>query len=111
MLYYKCCKLLFQYQLLASQLFKFPAMPTFSNSSMVCPIKKSRSFDGTTKTHSETLKESNGVVTDDTFSKHDRRKHNLRTDLFDALAEHFPSDMTHPKGNLIDLIPHPVDLS
>ena len=86
-------------------------MPTFSTSSIACPVKKSRSFDGTTKTHSETLKESYEIPTDDAFSKHDRRKHNLRTELFDALAEHFPSDMTHPKGNLIDLIPHPADLS
>ena len=78
---------------------------------MVCPVKKSRSFDGATKTHSDMLKETIEVVPDDTLSKQDRRKHKLRTELFDSLAEHFPSDMTHPKGNLIDLIPHPVDLS
>ena len=86
-------------------------MPILSNTSMVCPVKKSRSFDGTTKTHSGALNQYDDIVTDDTYSKHDRRKHNLRTELFDTLAEHFPSDMTHPKGNLIDLIPHPVDLN
>lgn len=48
---------------------------------------------------------------DDNVSKLERKKHKLRTELFDVLAEHFPSDMTHPKGNLIDLIPHPVDLN
>ena len=48
---------------------------------------------------------------DDTFSKVDKRNHKLRTELFDTLADHFPSAMTHPKGSLIDLIPHPVDLS
>ena len=48
---------------------------------------------------------------DDTLSKVDKRNHKLRTELFDTLADHFPADMTHPKGSLIDLIPHPVDLS
>ena len=53
---------------------------------MVCPVKKSRSFDGTTKTHSGALNQYDDIVTDDTYSKHDRRKHNLRTELFDELV-------------------------
>lgn len=100
-----------EYQLLASQLFKFPPLPSFSSSSMVSPVKKSRSFDGTTKMYADMAKETIDNASDDTFCKLDRRKHKLRTELFDTLAEHFPSEMTHPKGNLIDLIPHPADLS
>lgn len=38
-------------------------------------------------------------------------KHQLRTDLFDLLASHFPEEMTHPRGNLIDMIPYPMDLN
>jgi len=34
-----------------------------------------------------------------------RDLHQLRNDLFEKLAAYFPSDMTHPKGNLLDLIP------
>jgi hypothetical protein len=41
----------------------------------------------------------------------DSQKHVLRTDLFDLLASHFPEHMTHPRGNLIDMIPYPVDLN
>ena len=76
---------------------------------MVCPVKKSKSFDGTTKIQSQMLKDTESF--DDNVSKLERKKHKLRTELFDVLAEHFPSDMTHPKGNLIDLIPHPIDLN
>ena len=31
--------------------------------------------------------------------------HPLRNELFENLAAYFPPHMTHPKGNLIDLIP------
>jgi hypothetical protein len=99
-----------EYQLLASQLFKFPPLPLFPTP-MVCPIKKSRSFDGVSKTTPGTFKVPVDLVSEDGATKIDKRKHKLRTQLFDTLAEHFPSDMTHPVGNLIDLIPHPVDLS
>ena len=100
-----------EYQLLASQLFKFPPLPSFSNSSIVSPVKKSRSFDGTTKLHGDMAKDMFNNDSEGMYTKLDRKRHKLRTELFDTLAEHFPSDMTHPKGNLIDLIPHPVDLS
>ena len=99
-----------EYQLLASQLFKFPPLPLFQTP-MVCPIKKSRSFDGASKTNPASFKNQDNLDSEDSLTKIDKRKHKLRTQLFDTLSEHFPSDMTHPAGNLIDLIPHPVDLS
>ena len=99
-----------EYQLLASQLFKFPPLPLFQTP-MVCPIKKSRSFDGASKNNHGSFKGLGDLSSEEGGTKIDKRKHKLRTQLFDTLAEHFPSDMTHPSGNLIDLIPHPVDLS
>lgn len=38
------------------------------------------------------------------------KTYNLRSDLFDKLALHFPEKMTHPRGNLIDLIPYSSEL-
>lgn len=35
----------------------------------------------------------------------------LRSGLFDKLAAHFPDNMTHPRGNLIDFIPYSSSLS
>ena len=32
--------------------------------------------------------------------------HSLRTGLFEALSRFFPDEMTHPRSNLIDLIPY-----
>jgi len=36
-------------------------------------------------------------------------KHSLRSELFELLSCHFPESMTHPRGNLIDLIQYPID--
>jgi hypothetical protein len=36
--------------------------------------------------------------------------HALRTELFDTLSRYFPDEMTHPRSNLIDLIPYPADM-
>ena len=35
--------------------------------------------------------------------------HSLRTGLFEALSRYFPDEMTHPRSNLIDLIPYFAD--
>ena len=35
--------------------------------------------------------------------------HSLRTGLFEALSRYFPDEMTHPRSNLIELIPYFAD--
>ena len=35
----------------------------------------------------------------------DKSHHSLRSDLFDKLVSYFPSNMTQPSGNLLDLLP------
>jgi hypothetical protein len=67
-----------QYQLLTTELFKMPPTkrPTGKRSREGSPIQSS-----------------------------DDRTYSLRSDLFDKLSSHFPEGMTHPRGNLIDLIP------
>lgn len=40
------------------------------------------------------------------FSSHeDKSHHTLRSDLFDKLVSYFPSNMTQPSGNLLDMLP------
>ena len=44
-------------------------------------------------------------------STENERTYHLRSALFDKLAAHFPDELTHPRGNLIDLIPYSNSLS
>ncbi len=37
------------------------------------------------------------------------RHHSLRTELFEKLCNYFPEEMTHPRMNLTDLMPYPMD--
>ena len=41
----------------------------------------------------------------------DDRTYQIRSGLFDKLAAHFPDELTHPRGSLIDLIPYSASLS
>ena len=54
----------------------------------------------------QTKKQTNHIihVTDD-------RTYQIRSGLFDKLAAHFPDELTHPRGSLIDLIPYSASLS
>jgi len=36
---------------------------------------------------------------------------NLRLSLFEKVSSYFPPEMTHPSGNLVDLIGFPVDIN
>eukprot|EP00095_Tigriopus_kingsejongensis_P008585 maker-scaffold446_size168061-snap-gene-0.25 protein:Tk08585 transcript:maker-scaffold446_size168061-snap-gene-0.25-mRNA-1 annotation:"muskelin isoform x1" len=38
------------------------------------------------------------------------RNHHIRVDLYEKLTKFFPREMTHPRTNLIDLIPYPMEL-
>lgn len=86
--------LIFQYQLLASELFRSP-------NGLMCSPKRpanKRSREGSP------LHQSSSVSDQD-------RTYQLRSGLYDKLASHFPDDMTHPRGNLIDYIPYSSSLS
>ena len=39
------------------------------------------------------------------------QNYQIRIGLFDKLAAHFPDELTHPRGSLIDLIPYSASLS
>jgi len=88
------------YQRLASHLFKIPAAVT-SSSGFMSPQKRQRSESSSSFSGGGALLEDG----DDSNTKF----HQLRNELFEKLAAHFPDHMTHPKGNLLDLIPHPTD--
>ena len=39
------------------------------------------------------------------------RRYQIRSGLFNKLAAHFPDELTHPQGSLIDLTPYSASLS
>ena len=93
-----------QFRLLATKLFAVP--PATPDDNLDPPAKKPD--DGSTSaSSSSSLMDQDSSVT---LSK-PCSKHLLRNELFERLSAFYPEHMTHPRNNLLELIPYTVDLS
>ena len=93
-----------QYQLLTSELFRSPSgAANLMLSACTKRASNKRSREGS-PLHQQTNSTTITATTDD-------RTYQIRSGLFDKLAAHFPDELTHPRGSLIDLIPYSASLS
>ena len=93
-----------QYQLLTSELFRSPSgAANLMLSACTKRASNKRSREGS-PLHQQTNSTTINATTDD-------RTYQIRSGLFDKLAAHFPDELTHPRGSLIDLIPYSASLS
>ena len=92
-----------QYQLLTSELFRSPSgAANLMLSACTKRASNKRSREGS-PLHQQTNSTINATTDDRTYQ--------IRSGLFDKLAAHFPDELTHPRGSLIDLIPYSASLS
>jgi hypothetical protein len=92
-----------EYQLLTSELFRSPS----GAANLMLSACTKRASNKRSREGSPLHQQTNSTITATT----DDRTYQIRSGLFDKLAAHFPDELTHPRGSLIDLIPYSASLS
>jgi len=92
-----------EYQLLTSELFRSPS----GTANLMLSACTKRASNKRSREGSPLHQQTNSTINATT----DDRTYQIRSGLFDKLAAHFPDELTHPRGSLIDLIPYSASLS
>ena len=98
----------FQFRLLATKLFE--VHPDIQSGG-AGESSKTAAATATTELGREGEEDSSSLMDQDIPATKPSSKHTLRNELFEKLSGFYPDYMTHPRNNLLDLIPYTVDLS